>query len=86
MAKFADGGRSALLWGRDLLDLVLVHVGYDVGQPEQELADHSPMISFSADRGAAFHFTDRTQKKALRLCKLDEATHFIWHCDTRSQG
>ena len=31
MAKFADGGRSALLWGRDLLDLVLVHVGYDVG-------------------------------------------------------
>lgn len=44
MAKFADGGSGSLLRGRDLLALVLAHVGYDLGTPEQELHDHSPLI------------------------------------------
>ena len=48
MAKFSDGGLSHYLDGRNLLDLVLAHVGYESNIPEQELAYHSPMISFSS--------------------------------------
>ena len=78
MVKFGDHGPSTLLQGKDLLDIVLSHVGYDVGQPEQALADHSPLISFSKDQETAFNFSERTGKKDLEECFLEEATHFMW--------
>jgi hypothetical protein len=81
MAKFADGGSSWLLRGRDLLGLTLAHVGYDLGTPEQELHDHSPLISFSVGVETAFRFSDRTQRKDLAPSNLDEASHFMWQLD-----
>lgn len=81
MAKFADGGISRLLERKDLVDLVLAHVGYDVGRPEQELADHSPLISFSEDKRTAFGFVDRTHSLDLEECLFDDATHFMWQIE-----
>jgi len=34
MAKFSDGGTSRMLKDHDLFDLVISHIGYDLGQPE----------------------------------------------------
>lgn len=76
IAKFS--GTSTLLQGKDLLDIVLCHVGYDVGQSEQALADHSPLISFSEDPEKAFDFSERTGKKGLEECVFENATHFVW--------
>jgi len=83
MAKFADGGRSQLLEGKDTLQLVLEHVGYDIETPAQYLADHSPLISFSVSPNRAFAFCERNEKRRLRLkpCFLDQATHFLWELD-----
>lgn len=78
IAKFGDGGSSELLQGKDLLDIVLCHVGYDVGQSEQALADYSPLISFSEDPEKAFDFSERTGKKGLEECVFENATHFVW--------
>jgi hypothetical protein len=77
MAKFSDGGSSRLLQGKDLVDLILSHVGYELGTPEQELADHSPLISFSEAKESAFVFSNR-KKVTLKPCDFYEATHFIW--------
>jgi hypothetical protein len=83
MTKFGDQGSSTLLQGKDFLDVVLSHVGYDVGQPEQVLADHSPLISFSKDPETAFNFSERTGKKHLKECFLEEATHFMWELEIK---
>ena len=81
MAKFGDRGMSTLLQGKDLLDIVLNHVGYDVSHHEEALADHSPLISFSKDPETAFNFSERTGKKDLEECFLEEATHFMWELE-----
>lgn len=83
MAKFADGGTSELLLGKSLLQLVLEHVGYESGTPAERLSDHSPFISFSMSEACAFAFSERKEKKRLRLqpCHLDEATHFVWELE-----
>jgi hypothetical protein len=41
MAKFADGGSSKLLRGKELIHMILSHVGYERGQPEQEFSYRS---------------------------------------------
>jgi hypothetical protein len=66
------------LQGKDLLDTVLCHVGCDVGQPEQALADHNPLISFSEAPETAFTFSERTGKRDLDECFFENATHFVW--------
>jgi hypothetical protein len=82
MAKFGDQGLNSVLIGKDLLEIVLSHVGYDAGQPEQDLADHSPLISFSEDPETAFTFTaPRRDRNDFEECVLDEATHFMWELD-----
>ena len=83
MARFADGGSSRLLYGLDALDIVLKHVGYDKNYSEEELAYHSPMISFSEMPGAAFQFAERTERKRKKLetCDLHDATHFMWRLE-----
>ncbi|MGE0474960.1 MAG: hypothetical protein AB7P17_15105 [Nitrospirales bacterium] len=81
MAKFADGGTSALLAGHDLVDLVLKHVGYNAWAPERALAYRSPMLSFSAVRETAFQFSNRRKESDLVPCRLDAATHFVWELD-----
>jgi hypothetical protein len=82
MAKFADGGSSRLLHGRDLFDLVVAHVGYERGTPEQDLAYRSPMLSFSEDIDAAFGFAERSQSKELEPSTIEDATHFVWQLET----
>ncbi len=77
MAKFADGGSSSLISNKDLLDCVLSHVGYSTETPEAKFAYHSPLISFSTNRGTAFKFSNR-KRKELEECTLDLATHFLW--------
>lgn len=83
MAKFADDGSGQLLGGKDLLQLVLEHVGYDNGTSAQELSYHSPLLSFTDETDKAFVFCERNEKKRLRLkpCALDEATHFVWRLE-----
>lgn len=79
--KFADNGCSSLLEPKNLVNFVVSHVGYNRDEAEQDFADHSPLISFSADPDRAFYFTDRTERKDLRECPFDEATHFVWKLD-----
>jgi hypothetical protein len=81
IAQFSDGGSSYLLEGRGLLDLVLAHVGYELGKPEQNLADPSPLISFSECVDSAFRSSNRKQS-VLEPCEFYEASHFIWRLDT----
>lgn len=85
MAKFCNGGSSHLLQGRDLLDLVLSHVGYEIGMPEQDLSYHSPLISFSESQESAFRFSNR-KETPLRPCKIYEASHFIWQFEAIVEG
>jgi len=80
IAKFSDGGSSQLLDDMDLLNLVLAHVGYELQTAEQELSDHSPMISFSECFDSAFRFTNRKQKY-LEPCDFYDASHFVWKLD-----
>ena len=77
MAKFSVGGSDLLLDGRSLLDLVLAHVGYEVATSEQELADRSPLMSFSECSNAASRFSNR-RGSDLEACDFGEASHFIW--------
>ncbi len=77
MARFADLGRSYDLEGRDDIDLVLAHVGADPDQPEAQLADHSPMISFSTASETAFVYANQ-EDRHLERCQPDDATHFVW--------
>jgi hypothetical protein len=81
MAKFADGGSSRLLHGKDLLDMILSHVGYEHDQPEKLFSYRSPFLSFTQDSGAAFGFAKRTGKKDLEECLLEDASHFVWELD-----
>lgn len=78
LAKAADGGRSQDL-NRSPEQLVAVHVGYRTNnQSESYAAYHSPLISFSSEESAAWHFLDRTAKKSFTDCRIDDATHFMW--------
>lgn len=78
LAKAADGGRSSDL-NRPLEQLVAVHVGYrTTNDRETYAAYHSPLISFSTEPTAAWHFLDRTEKNSFEPCRFDEATHFMW--------
>ncbi|MBS0183908.1 MAG: hypothetical protein JSS39_16090 [Nitrospira sp.] len=81
MAKFADNGSSTLLRGKDLLDMVLSHVGYERGEPEQGFSYRSPFLSFSQYEAAAFSFAERTGRKALEPCPLEDASYFVWELD-----
>jgi len=83
MAKYSQGGRPEMLAGKDLLQLVVEHVGYTPGTVSAELAYHSPMLSFTSSLERAFAFCERTEKKRLRLegCPFEQATHFIWELD-----
>ncbi|MFP2895917.1 hypothetical protein [Corallococcus sp. 4LFB] len=78
LAKSTDGGLSRHLQ-QPLEQLVAVHVGYgNENKEEQYAAYHSPLISFSTDATAAWHFLDRTAKKSFEACPIDDATHFMW--------
>lgn len=78
LAKAADGARSRDL-KRPLAQLVAIHVGYrPANEQETYAADHSPLISFSTEVTAAWHFLDRTERKTFARCRLDDATHFMW--------
>lgn len=83
MAKFADGGSSDLLGGKDLLQLILEHVGYESGSESERLAYRSPLLSFSSSLDCAFTFCERRQEKRDQLvpCLFEDATHFIWELD-----
>lgn len=82
MAKFADGGYSGLIEGKNLFDLVIAHIGYELNQPEQLLSDHSPMLSFSERIDTAVNFcTKRGKSKRYIECPSHEASHFIWELD-----
>lgn len=76
MARFADGGTSNVLAGKDLIDLTLMHVGCNAG--------HSPLISFSEclDTASSFSFSSaRARKGDFISCDFEIATHFIWLLD-----
>lgn len=77
VAKFADGGSSDLLENRDLLALVLAHVGWEEGTPEERLANHSPLISFSEREDLAFRFAN-PEGLELEPCEFYEASYFTW--------
>ncbi|MDD5267078.1 MAG: hypothetical protein PHO08_08110 [Methylococcales bacterium] len=82
IAKFADGGHSSLIEGKNLIDLVIEHIGYELNQPEQLLSDHSPMLSFSEKIETAFRFCTKRSKKIKYVeCPSKEASHFIWKLD-----
>lgn len=80
MAKFADGGHSYLVSGKELRQLVEEHIGYVVGAASEELSLHSPLLSFSESRERAFAFLERREKKRQNLveCNFEDATHFLW--------
>jgi hypothetical protein len=78
MAKHALGGSSHHLAGRDLVDLVLAHVGFEPGTSEQDLSEHSPMISFSQDPHTALAFALRGEDLRVEPCGFEEASHFMW--------
>ncbi|WP_234264551.1 hypothetical protein [Hydrogenophaga sp. NFH-34] len=79
MAKFSDGGSCALLDGKDLIDLVLAHVGYEQNGSEKALAYRSPMLSFSECESTALKFTTgRRKAENFNLCSFEDATHFVW--------
>lgn len=81
MTKFADGGYSRLLDEKEVLDMVLSHVGYSPGESEQEFSYFSPFLSFSEDEDSAFYFAERSGKKNLEECYIEDATYFIWELD-----
>lgn len=61
------------------LEQVLAHVGHEKGTPEQALAEHSPLISFSESLASAFSFMEGTGRPNLTRCRwLHQATHFVW--------
>ena len=61
------------------LDQVLAHVSHERGTPEQTLAEHSPLISFSESLKSAFSFMEGTGRSNLTRCRrLHKATHFVW--------
>src|SRR4051812_16112083 len=65
LAKFASGGRSRLLAGKDLRQLVEEHIGYADKSAAELLALHSPMLSFSTSSDLAFAFCERSENKRL---------------------
>lgn len=81
MAKFADDGSRTLLRGKELLDMILSHVGYERSQPEERFSYRSPFLSFTLDSTAAFDFAERTGKKDIEECPLDVASYFVWELD-----
>lgn len=81
MAKFADEGSGDLLRERTLLDIVLAHVGYLSGTPEEKLSYRSPLISFTEDESHALAFANRSGRKALVKCSVEDASHFVWMLD-----
>lgn len=76
-AKFADGCSSELLHGRDLLDVIVAHVGYECKTEEQKLAHRSPLMSFSENLDVALRFCNPGNKRLVR-CKFRDAKHFVW--------
>jgi len=91
LAKFADGGGSNILQGRDELDMVLAHIGYEKGTPDEKFSFHSPMLAFTSSEDVAVTFMDRTGKKHFEECGFENATHFIWKLefdlpDTKTPG
>jgi hypothetical protein len=77
MARYADEGQTSYLIDLDIIDLVLVHIGYDPHGWEAPLAYHSPLISFSTSRDRALKFANRRNKK-LEQCNFENATYFLW--------
>lgn len=80
-SKFADNGSNALLRGKALLDMVLGHVGYERDEPEQDLSYRSPFLSFTEDHSSAFSFAERSGRKSLEECLIEDAAYFIWELD-----
>lgn len=80
MAKFADGGQPILLAGKDLRQLVEEHVGYTRGSQAEKLSRRSPMLSFSSSNKCAFGYSERRNRRRIRLenCDFLDATHFVW--------
>lgn len=78
VAKFADNGTSTLLRGKQLLDMILSHVGYERHTPEESFSYRSPFLSFTSKIDEAFNFAERTRKKKLVKCPLEDASYFIW--------
>ena len=84
LAKSADGGLSLHL-NRRLPILVATHIGYRLTDDgERYAAYHSPLISFSTEAAAAWHFLDRTSSKRFEPCALEDATHFMWKMEGAS--
>jgi hypothetical protein len=79
-AKFGDGGSSDLLENRDLLALVLAHVGWARETPEEKVANHSPLISFSEREDFALGFANR-ERVQLEPCEFYEASYFTWRLE-----
>ena len=86
MSKFANGGLSGLMADKDILQLVIEHVGYIPNSDAQELAYHSPMLSFSSSWDCARAYCERRAKKRLEPCLPEEATHFMFRLDLDEAG
>ena len=72
-------GKTPLAVFDNLPDQVLAHVRHEGGTPEQERAEHSPLISFSESLESALSFMEGIGRTELTRCRwLDEATHFVW--------
>jgi hypothetical protein len=85
VAKFADGGSSDLLEKRDVLALVLAHVGWERGTPEEKLMKHSPLISFSEREDVALRFVN-PEELELEPCEFYEASYFTWRLELSLEG
>lgn len=82
MAKAADGGNPNVFKRcLHLSELIVAHVGYETGSAEQAFAKKSWFMSFTEESALAFAFADRTLKKSLQPCPLEDASHFVWRLD-----
>jgi len=81
VAKFADRGANALLRDKLLLDMILSHVGYERHTQEECFSSRSPFLSFTSKIDKAFDFAERTHKKKLVICPLEDASYFLWELD-----
>jgi hypothetical protein len=69
-----------MLHGKDELQLVLEHVGYNPNTGAATLSYRSPMLSFCPDPDKALEYANR-KRRELTACELEEASHFVWRLD-----